>query len=193
MLTKLQYQQLASTLGIEPATIMAVAEVEAPRGGFDEQGRLTILFEPHIFWKELRRRNIDPAVLKAQHPDLLSPIWDKKLYGKFSAQWNKMERAKTINEDAALCSASYGAFQIMGFNHRLCGFDSVKNFVQELQKGELHQLQVFCNFIKSKFLDDELRNKDWSGFALSYNGKGYKLNRYDMKLRKAYQKYSIQN
>jgi len=191
MISQSDFRNIATSLGIEPATIMAVAEVEAPRGGFDEQGQLTVLFEPHIFWKELRKRNINPFPLQVRYPDLLSPVWNKKLYGKFSVQWQKIERAKAINEEAALCSASYGAFQIMGFNHRLCGFDSVFNFVQELQKGEVNQLQAFCNFIKSKFLDDELRNKDWSGFALSYNGRGYKLNQYDMKLKKAYQKYTV--
>ncbi|MBU7571486.1 MAG: DUF3380 domain-containing protein, partial [Flavobacterium sp.] len=33
-------------------------------------------------------------------------------------------------------------------------------------------------------------NKNWAEFALRYNGKGYKTNRYDEKLMKAYARYS---
>lgn len=192
MVTEQQYKDAAKILGIETAAIKAVAEIEAPRGGFDAQGRLTILFEPHIFWKELRKRNIDPSKLQKKNPDLLSPVWNPKLYGKFSIQWDKMNRARLINEDAALSSASYGAFQIMGFNYKSCGFNTVKAFVTDLEKGEANQLNAFCNYIKSVMLDDELRNKDWKGFARGYNGPSYWKNLYDSKLNKAYLKYKAQ-
>jgi hypothetical protein len=192
MVTEQQYKDAAKKLGIETAAIKAVAEIEAPRGGFDAQGRLTILFEPHIFWKQLRLRNIDPAKLQAKNPDLLSPVWNPKLYGKFSIQWDKMARAKAINEEAALYSASYGAFQIMGFNHKTCGFDTVRGFVEDLSMGEVNQLNAFCTYIKSVMLDDELRHKDWKGFARAYNGPAYWKNQYDTKLQKAYQKYAAQ-
>lgn len=192
MVTEQQYKDAAKILGIETAAIKAVAEIEAPRGGFDAQGRLTILFEPHIFWKELRKRNIDPSKLQKKNPDLLSPVWNPKLYGKFNIQWDKMNRARLINEDAALSSASYGAFQIMGFNYKSCGFSTVKAFVTDLEKGEANQLNAFCNYIKSVMLDDELRNKDWKGFARGYNGPSYWKNLYDSKLNKAYLKYKAQ-
>ena len=192
MITEQQYKDAAKIIGIEIAAIKAVAEIEAPRGGFDALGRLTILFEPHIFWKELRKRNIDPAKLQKKDPDLLNPVWNPKLYGKFSIQWDKMNRAKVINEEAALCSASYGAFQIMGFNFKSCGYNTVKAFVADLEKGEANQLNAFCNYIKSVMLDDELRNKDWKGFARGYNGPAYWKNLYDSKLNKAYLKYKAQ-
>lgn len=192
MVTEQQYKDAAKILGVEIAAIKAVAEIEAPRGGFDAQGRLTILFEPHIFWKELRKRNIDPSKLQKKNPDLLNPVWNPKLYGKFSIQWDKMSRARLINEDAALSSASYGAFQIMGFNYKSCGFSTVKAFVTDLEKGEANQLNAFCNYIKSVMLDDELRNKDWKGFARGYNGPSYWKNLYDSKLNKAYLKYKAQ-
>jgi len=192
MITEQQFKDAAKTTGIEIAAIKAVSEVEAPRGGFDAQGRLTILFEPHIFWKELRKRNIDPAKLQKKNPDLLSPVWNSKLYGKFSIQWDKMTRARAINEEAALYSASYGAFQIVGFNHKACGFNAVKRFIAELEKGEANQLTAFCNYIKTVMLDDELRNKDWKGFARGYNGPSYWKNQYDTKLKNAYLKYAAQ-
>ena len=35
-----------------------------------------------------------------------------------------------------------------------------------------------------------LVQKDWQAFARLYNGTGYKINRYDEKLKKAYEYYA---
>ena len=37
--------------GIEGAVLRAFRKEEAPRGPFDDKGRVTILFERHYFWK----------------------------------------------------------------------------------------------------------------------------------------------
>lgn len=36
---------------------------------------------------------------------------------------------------------------------------------------------------------DALRNKDWATFARCYNGSGYAVNKYDEKLKAAYEKF----
>jgi len=36
----------------------------------------------------------------------------------------------------------------------------------------------------------DLRNRNWAKVAQKYNGASYKLNKYDQKLQKAYEKYS---
>lgn len=56
MITESQYVKCAELLNVEPAVIKAVAEVESNGEGFFN-GKPKILFEPHIFWKQLRKKN----------------------------------------------------------------------------------------------------------------------------------------
>lgn len=181
------YMAASLLLGCEVKAIKAVTAVEAPRGGFQADGKLTILFEPYIFWKQLRKQGINPQPLLPGNEDVLSSFWNPKLYGTYSSQWTKLLKAEKINKIAAYESASYGMFQIMGFNYQLCGYTDVFSFISAQQIGVGKQLESFCNYIKAVRLDDELRNKDWAGFARGYNGPSYWKNSYDKKLLKAYQ------
>jgi hypothetical protein len=58
-----------------------------------------------------------------------------------------------------------------------------------MQESDDNQLQAFCSYIKHVGLDDELKAKDWAGFARYYNGPEYKKNAYDTKLAAAYSKF----
>jgi hypothetical protein len=58
--------------------------------------------------------------------------------------------------------------------------------VVSFAESEANQLEGMINFIKSAKLDDELRAKNWAGFARGYNGSGYRANQYDTRLAKAY-------
>lgn len=186
-LTEQDFITAANLIGCETKTIKAVTAVEAPKGGFQDDGKLTILFEPYIFWKQLRIHGMNPQELITGNEDILSSFWNPKLYGKYSAQWGKLTKAEKIHKVAAYESASYGMFQIMGFNYKTCGYSDVFSFVADLQKGVNTHLQSFCNYIKNSHIDDELRNKDWKGFARLYNGPAYAKNNYDGKLKKAYE------
>ena len=97
--------------------------------------------------------------------------------------------AIAIDEEAAISSASWGLFQIMGFNYATCKCDSVQQFVALMKENEGKQLDQFTAFIQSNRLDTYLRNKDWAGFAKRYNGPAYAENQYDKKLEKAYHKH----
>ena len=50
----------ATTHQLELAVVKAVNEVESNGKGFLIDGRPRILFEGHVFWRELERRNINP-------------------------------------------------------------------------------------------------------------------------------------
>jgi hypothetical protein len=161
--------------------------VESNGNGFLATGEPVILFEPHVFWKELRKRNIDPAQHTTGNEDILYPQWGTKPYGPVRKQHQRLERAAKINRDAALSSASWGRFQIMGYNYKLCGYNSLQNFINDMYKDETKHLLAFTHYIKNTFLDDELRNHDWAGFARGYNGPMYTKNQYHIKLKKAYE------
>lgn len=189
MITSQQFTDSAKSLGVELAAIKAVAEVESGGNGFLSTGEPVILFEPHIFWRELKKRGIDPKDHVKGNEDILYEHWGERPYLPSSKQHGQLEKACKIHREAALCSASWGRFQIMGFNYALCGCINIQEFINAIYKDEGEHLRLFCNFIKSKGLIDELRRKDWRGFAYSYNGANYEKNKYHLKLNTAYQKY----
>jgi len=52
-LTSTGLMTAANKVGVDPATLRAVLEVETAGAGFDGKNRLKLLFEPHIFYKQL--------------------------------------------------------------------------------------------------------------------------------------------
>lgn len=186
------YVRAAQFLNVEIAALKAVEEVETGgRGGFVKVGYPTILFEGHIFWSQLKKKGLNPEDYVSGNEDILYPEWTKKYYKKGMAEYERLERAKKINEAAALCSASWGMWQIMGFNYPACGCADVFDFGTEMQLNEGTQLNLFVKFLQTNGWDKYLRNKDWAGFARHYNGPAYKENKYDEKLENAYLKWVV--
>ena len=182
-LTDDDYAAAATALDLDVATIKAVADVESPGSAFDTLGRPRILFERHYFHR----------LTGGRYDRLHTRISAKASggYGKFSAQYGKLEEAYALDSDAALSSASWGRFQIMGSNFRAAGFTSVRQFVQALSRSEAAHLKAFVSFVASdKVMIAALRRHDWAAFAKSYNGKGYRQNLYDDKLKSAYEKFA---
>lgn len=188
-LTEADYLYAANLIGCDVAAIKAVSDVESMGGGFLSNGDVKILFEPHIFYRELKARGINPDKHLAGNSDILYSSWKSGSYGSTNIQWNKMNRAMKINKEAALASASYGRFQIMGFNYKMCKYSSVSDFVNDMMVSERYHLLSLIEFVRAKGLVKHLVNRNWSGFAKGYNGEGYKKNNYDTKLEAAYNKY----
>lgn len=189
-LVESDYERAAKELGVEVAVIKSVKEVETGgRGGFLSPHRPVILFEGHIFWNELAKRGIDPLQHARGNEEILYNKWTQSHYLGGTKEYYRLERAMGIDRGAALCSASWGLFQIMGFNYKSCGCESVEEYVSRSKMSEGAQLDLFVEFIKSNKLDKYLREKDWAGFAKKYNGPGYRENKYDEKLEAAYKKY----
>lgn len=193
------FKQVARLLDCEPAALMAVQQVETGgRGGFfNEPGRIEepkrrpiILFEGHIFWSQLKQRGINPELHVKGNEDILYPKWSKAHYVGGVKEYERLYKARAIDREAADASASWGMFQIMGFNHRLCGENSVAGFVDMMHKSELHQLLLSARFIKSAGMLPALQQKNWAEFARRYNGPKYAENKYDTKLKNAYEAFS---
>src|SRR5688572_26180955 len=142
MISQKAFGNAALLLGVEPEAIQTVAEVESGGDGFLATGEPLILFEPHVFWRELKKRGIDPKTI-TDASDILYEKWGAKSYGKISAQHGKLKRAIEINKDAALSSASWGKFQIMGNNFAAAGFDSLDAFIFAMYGSEEDHLIAF--------------------------------------------------
>ena len=187
------FTQVAELLGCEPAALKAVQQVETGgRGGFFSPGRPAILFEGHIFWTQLKKRGSNPEDYVKGKENILYPKWEKGHYKGGIGEYDRLEQARKINREAADVSASWGMFQIMGFNYAACGEESIESFVRSMCESEFKQLLLTANFIKknSQMLQ-ALQARDWAVFAKCYNGPAYAQNRYDVKLEAAYQKYSL--
>ncbi|MDX2100641.1 MAG: N-acetylmuramidase family protein [Leptolyngbyaceae cyanobacterium bins.59] len=178
------YQKAAASLGVPVATIKAVVAVETSGGGFLSDGRPKILFEAHWFSDYTSGR------YDISHPDISSRRWNPSLYRGGAAEYPRLQRAMALNRAAALQSASWGLGQIMGGNYQMAGYSNVENFVKDMYESEGKQLMAMVNFIKSQGLADDLRQRNWAGFALGYNGEGYRANNYDVKLAQAYAQFS---
>ncbi|MFB3132816.1 MAG: DUF4231 domain-containing protein [Rhodothermales bacterium] len=185
-LTEADFIEVADNLGIELAAMKAVAEVEAGGSGF-KGDKPKILFEGHIFWRRLNAHGIDPAPLLSGNENVLHKKWSRKYYRE--DQYARLEKARQINEDAALESASWGMFQIMGFHWESLGYASAKAFVDLMYKSEGEHLKAFAKFMKVNKLVRYLKNLNWAKFARGYNGPGYAANKYDIKMAEAYKKH----
>lgn len=170
-------EKAATKIGCAVAAVRAVIDVES-RGGFLPDGRPKILFERHYFCRLTGGKH------DRTHTDISSRKWGG--YKGGAAEYDRLHRAIKLDRDAALRSASWGAFQIMGDNYKICGFRSAEEFVKAMVAGEPEQLDAFVAFVKKNRLDDELIRLDWAGFARGYNGPAYKANKYDEKLAAAY-------
>lgn len=183
ILTEADFISAATALSCEVAAIKAVCHVEAPRGGFNPDDSVVTLFEGHKFYKYTK------GAYAAEAPDLCFPTWTRIHYGKtWQAERARILRAMQYNMHAAFMSASWGKFQIMGFNFAMCGFSDVNSFVEAMETGEPAQLDAFVGYVRSAGLAPALRRLDWAGFAMGYNGPGYAANGYDTKLADAYAK-----
>ncbi|MEW9855865.1 N-acetylmuramidase domain-containing protein [Novosphingobium sp. M1R2S20] len=175
------YVAAARELGCSVAALRAVAHVESAGSGFLPNRRPKILFERHIFHRRTRGEH------SAAHPHISSARPGAYLGG--AREYERLHAAMALNRTVALESASWGKFQIMGFNHALCGHEDVESFVAGMVAGEGPQLATFTAFLKSAGLADELRRCDWAGFARGYNGPAYAAHAYDRKIGSAHARF----
>ena len=178
----------ALLLNVSPAHVRALIAVEAAGSGFlgkyaNDPRLPKILFEAHIFSRETGGQ------FDQSHPQISSQHWNRELYSGGLKEHDRLRLAADLDFAAAYRSASWGLFQIMGFNHQAAGYQRLFDFigVQFVSEG----LQLFCgvNFILAHGLQKYLQKEDWRGFAKGYNGPAYEKNRYHEKLAGAFERY----
>ncbi len=188
-------KDFAQKYQLELAAVKAVNEVESSGKGFLVDGRPKILFEGHIFWQQLEERGIKPVLItNPTNQDVLYSKWTKTHYLGGAREFDRLEKASKLLPDpkvkeAALASASWGSYQIMGFHAKKLGYASVQAFVDEMYIHERNQLEAFGKYISVFGCLAHLKTKNWAGFAKCYNGPAFAQNKYDIKLATAYQKH----
>lgn len=171
--------EAAARLRCEPAAIRAVWEVEAAGRHFLADGSVIRRFEPHHFPRQ-HWPSIGFTVRKGEAP------WRASLRLSGEAMF---QRAAAIDLTAACRATSWGAPQIMGFNHSDAGFDSPVEMVHHMAEGAPQQLGAFVQLVEGWGLAGAIRARDWTAFARRYNGSG-QVERYARLMEAAYRKHS---
>lgn len=188
-LTTEQIQTIAKENNIPYAALRAVIEVECKGSGFNSDNTPVILFERHIFRRQLianGKKALADRLVK-ERPDLC--YTSMGAYGKYSQQHDRMAQASKYDRTSALESASWGIGQVMGFHWKSLGYPTLQSFINAMYRDEASQLDAMIRYIKVNKLDVHLRNLNWASFAEGYNGTSYKVNKYDEKLAAAYNKF----
>lgn len=187
-------------LNIELPVLKAIIAVESSGSGFLKDGRAKILFEGHKFWYWLKELGEDPESKVQHNEDILYPTWTRIHYKGGVGEYERFYKAMNINQQAAIYSASWGKFQILGENidkkigfifsrlydekndaHQKSKDDYYLNyldFYEKQQKSERYHLLDFIAFINSKKVDGKpiihyIAGKDEAKYLWSKFAYGY--------------------
>lgn len=190
LLSEADLEKAAGRLGVQLAAIKAVNTVESNGRGFLDDGRPVILYERHVAHRLLGEAGLVQGVFAAKYPALVAE--KRGGYAGGVAEWSRLASAKQVMpSDIAHASCSWGQFQIMGYHWQRLGYASIDAFVAAMHDSEAAQLDAFCRFIEAEpALLKALKAKKWADFARLYNGPAYKENFYDIKLARAFERYS---
>jgi hypothetical protein len=180
----------AKRAGIEPAVLLAVAQVEC--GGISlyrigARSEPPIRFEGHYFDQRLTGRQRQDARAKGLADPVAGAVRNPLSQ---SGRWQLLEAAAAINRQAAYESTSWGIGQVMGVHWKWLGYDSVDVLVTEARNSLKGQLRLMIRFIEKSGLAAALARHDWKTFARAYNGPKFTQNRYDTKLSLAWRRYA---
>jgi len=176
-------KNLARDMSVEEAALLAVLEVESS-GETHINHLVPIRWEGHYFWRLLPAHLRDKARLQGLAHPRSQAI---KNPGSMAARYRLLDRARAIDEEAALKSISMGVGQVMGAHAEKLGFTNVFEMWDINQSAE-GQYETVARYIKHFGLVDELQEHNWAGFARAYNGPAYAKHGYDRKIAAAYER-----
>ncbi len=142
--------------GVDPLYLRAVVEVESNGRALDERGEPLSRFEPHHF----------PS------PERIGFTggWRDSLALTNARRRLMFEQALDLDEEAACAASSWGAPQIMGFNHERCGYTTARGLRDGFREPHA-QAEALATYLGSDpRLVKALKAKDSREFARIYNG-----------------------
>ena len=168
------YAFAAKELAIRAEWPQAIAHIESLARPFAENG-LPVLRIEDRWWRKLAYSSA-----AAREIDALKPLNPESQ----AQRWQNFEHLWSVDPVAVVKASSFGAFQIMGFNHAHAGFQDPLLFKEAMGFGAGAQTMAFVRLVKaSPKLHAALKAGDPVAIAIHYNGSGYAANRYDVKLR----------
>lgn len=190
-LERQHFLDAGAALNVPAHHLKAFHRVESSSDGFTAQGRLKILYEPHIVHRRthgrLTGRKFDwqyngekiqiPLSYRRWRPHsrpvITKPVKWHPYFEDQVGQWEMLALAYE-QEEGALEGVSLGAFQVLGRWYRELGFGSAFDLVAYLYQGEINHLDVAVRYLRmsSPRAIPALQKGDWETVALLYNGSG---------------------
>lgn len=185
-LTDEDFDEVAHQLQVETAAIKAVVSIEAGSAmkGFWAPGIPVINFDPTMYRKYASKVTDRQGAKGETVPAGLT--------GYARSEWTQLINARKKNAQGANMGTFWGMFQIGGFNYKVCGCQSVDEFVKLMSYSEYEQLRLFAAFLTNTGYVKDLRSKSWATFARKYNGPSYARRGYHTKMANAYAKFKAQ-
>jgi len=185
------YEEVAEQLGVEPAAMKAVVEIEAGKShqGFWAEGKPLMNFDLAVFRKMAARHKVNLSKYTRSHPAVFARPDISRHGSQQTAVRARFDQALDIDTISAIEGTFWGMFQIGGFNWRQCGTSSPQEFMELMSRSERDQLDLFAEFISRAGLLPALKKKNWAAFARGYNGPGYAARGYHRRLAAAYNKH----
>jgi len=181
---------VAAAHGLEPAALLAVAEVESGGQVFasvDGRTEPLIRFEGHYFDRRLSAENQARARTLGLSSPMAGAIANP---ASQAARWRLLDRAAAIDRKAAWEATSWGLGQVMGAHWAWLGYASVDALVAEARAGAAGQARLMARYIVKAGLAAALAGSNWAAFARGYNGPAYRANRYDTRLAAAFARHA---
>lgn len=175
---------IANELGIDVEIALAVICVESGGNGFGSDGKMLIRFENHVFHTYFGSKSENNQKIFDEHFTFntkkrrddhkyranKSDDWQTSHTGQ-AAEWEAFEIARQIAETEAMYSISMGAPQVMGFNFKMIGYNSVQEMFSAFSKDIRYHIMAlfdFCNANGTRI--QYLLTRDFLSFAKAYNG-----------------------
>lgn len=153
------FASAARQLGVDEAFLRALAEKEGGGHGFYINSEPVVRMENHVLnrYYASKGKTFDATGAYGTNKTGIN-------------EWYRFKKAYDIDPQAAIYSTSFGAFQVMGFNALDLGYTSLTDFFKKMSNSADDQFDAMVRFIKKKNLVPYIKNRDYIGFALKYNG-----------------------
>lgn len=174
-ITKYDFAEAADALKVHPANLEAIALAESAGFGWYRDGRMKILPEPHKFYAYLPKSKRDKAIrlgLATRNYEATKASGHYGRMGGATKRYVFFEKMIEFGPVAAFKAVSYGTYQIMGFNHKHCGYASAAIMMDRFLQGEAEQLTAFVKFLKYRRLVRAIRDANYKLVETRYNGGG---------------------
>jgi len=173
-----EFEIIGEVVGWSPDILKGIGRKETMFGALDPRD---IRFESGQ-WRKYRFASREARKFdRHKNRSARRSDWREARWEAFSQMDRVAQKDAFLNPragDAAILSHSFGWGQIMGFNHKVAGFDSAREFLRAM--GTLEgQRQAIVNFIvDSRPILIAGQREDFDALGYHWNGPAYKRNKW---------------
>lgn len=158
------FKRGASALGCEPEALQAVVAVGFLDTGFDPDG-----IAPRVRFDARWFSRLTDGKFDATHPDLSNPDYFPDDDAPLPEEHQRLRLAMAVERNAAISSAAWGRFQIMGAHWKLAGCPSLQHFVNAMYSDETAQFNCFVQLAQRLEFGPYLAEHRWADFKRDWD------------------------